>query len=483
MSGCVLVVDDIAANVKLLEAKLSSEFFEVISASSGAEALGAIERRLPDVVLLDVMMPDMDGYEACRRIKGNPRTAHLPVVMVTALSDVRDRVRGLEAGADDFLTKPVNDLALFARVRSLIRLKHTFDEWRAREHTIDQFGVLLAVAPPPSSNLAGARVLIVESQTVRTRTIASVFADDRAEVTTTATGNEALQLGAENHYDLILVSTPSDRDPLLLCTQIRTQPQTRGTPLLLVTDEDDQRRLAKALELGVNDYVIRPFDKAEVLVRARTQVRRKHYRDQIEGNYARSLTLALTDAVTSLYNRRYFDAHLATRLAGLRPGTAIGLLYIDVDSFKSVNDRHGHGAGDSVLRAVAERLKGSVRDFDLVARIGGDEFAVVVGDGGLRTVQAVSERICRRVAALPIDVPGLVGGLSANVSVGAAVASYGENTAGELIERADRAMYLAKAKGGSHFVLDVGSGESPDEASGGSRAAIRSDKNFGSAAS
>src|SRR5882724_1458761 len=148
MSARILVVDDIAANVRLLEAKLAAEYFEVVTASSGPEALELIERNAPDIVLLDVMMPEMDGFEVCTKIRANPKTRFLPVVMVTALSEPKDRVRGLEAGADDFLTKPVNDLALFARVRSLVRLKMMMDEWRMREQTSGQFDVLSGEADP-----------------------------------------------------------------------------------------------------------------------------------------------------------------------------------------------------------------------------------------------------------------------------------------------------------------------------------------------
>ena len=122
MTARILVVDDIPANVKLLEAWLSAEYFDVLTAANGPEALAICQEGSCDIVLLDVMMPGMDGFEVCRRIKNNPATAHLPVVMVTALDQPADRVRGLDAGADDFLTKPIDEVALVARVRSLARL-------------------------------------------------------------------------------------------------------------------------------------------------------------------------------------------------------------------------------------------------------------------------------------------------------------------------------------------------------------------------
>src|SRR6202165_3580708 len=127
MSARILVVDDVPANVKLLEARLSAEYFDVLTACNGAEALAICARAECDLMLLDVMMPDIDGFEVCRRLKTNPATHHIPVVMVTALDQAADRVAGLDAGADDFLTRPGADLVLIARVRSLVRLKMMTD--------------------------------------------------------------------------------------------------------------------------------------------------------------------------------------------------------------------------------------------------------------------------------------------------------------------------------------------------------------------
>ena len=163
MTARVLVVDDILSNVKLLEAKLTAEYFEVVTAFSGQEALDRMEEHEPDIVLLDVMMPGMDGFEVCRRIKSNPKSAHVPVVMVTALDQPADRVAGLEAGADDFLTKPVDDAALFARVRSLVRLKMMTDELRMREATGQNMGLIDPAESLIEADLAG-RILIIEDR-------------------------------------------------------------------------------------------------------------------------------------------------------------------------------------------------------------------------------------------------------------------------------------------------------------------------------
>src|SRR3954468_7175240 len=164
MTARVLVVDDILSNVKLLEAKLTAEYFEVVTAFNGMECLAKMEQGIPDIVLLDVMMPGMDGFEVCRRIKSNTKTTHIPVVMVTALDQPSDRVTGLDAGADDFLTKPVDDTALFARVRSLVRLKMMTDELRMREETGQSMGLSDAGETLIENPNPVGRILVVEDR-------------------------------------------------------------------------------------------------------------------------------------------------------------------------------------------------------------------------------------------------------------------------------------------------------------------------------
>src|ERR1700730_590630 len=270
MSARVLVVDDVEANVKLLEAKLSSEYFEVLSAYSGRAALEIAGCELPDVILLDVMMPRMDGFEVCRQLKANRRTADVPVVMVTALSDVSNRLRGLEAGADDFLTKPVNDIALFARVRSLVRLKRMMEELRVREGICGRFG---DGDTPVAEDTGLAGILMVEDDPFAAARMAETLLPIAGSVTRASNCAEAQALlSAEIELIIASVSIPGS-DTLRLVSQCRANETFRQLPILLIAEDRELPRLARGLDLGANDYLISPVDRNELLARTATQVR------------------------------------------------------------------------------------------------------------------------------------------------------------------------------------------------------------------
>src|SRR6201991_1115925 len=195
MTARILVVDDVPANVKLLEARLTAEYFDVATAMSGAEGLAMCERAQCDIGLLDVMMPQMDGFEACRRLKANPATHHIPVVMVTALDQASDRVKGLEAGADDFLAKPVSDVVLIARVRSLVRLKMMTDELRMRAVTSREIGIENPAREAIADTGKGGRVLVVEDRKGSYERLRSMLANEH-EVEVETDPADALFRGA-----------------------------------------------------------------------------------------------------------------------------------------------------------------------------------------------------------------------------------------------------------------------------------------------
>lgn len=451
MTARVLVVDDVELNVKLLEAKLASEYFEVISAYDGQSALDRASLEMPDIILLDVMMPRMDGFEVCRRLKANPRTADIPVVMVTALSDVADRLRGLEAGADDFLTKPANDTALFARVRSLVRLKRMMEELRLREEVCGRFS-----SDGGKDELAidagGARILVVEEQGFAASRIIGTLTPVASAVLRASSCAEAQQLLDESVELAILSLTMPDGDPLRLVSQWRAVESSRQLPILLMADDSELPRLAKGLDLGANDYLVRPVDRNELLARVRTQIRRKRLQDRLQKNYQRSLALALTDELTGLYNRRYVFAHLNELLGRMHDavgGTAVMLL--DIDHFKQVNDHHGHPAGDEVLRQLAGRAVRHVRSVDLVGRLGGEEFIVVMPETSTAGAVVGAERLRAAVAGEPFVLPSGET-LPITVSVGVAVTGEGAEQIDDLLKRADDALYAAKNAGRNRVV-------------------------------
>jgi len=462
MSARVLVVDDVLPNVKLLAAKLTREYFDVITAFNGPEALERIKKEAPDIILLDVMMPGMDGFEVCARIRADPATMHIPIVMITALSDAADRVRGLEAGADDFLTKPVNDIALFARVRSLVRLKMMMDEWRLRESTSGQFGILDQAMTVKNETAANARVLVVEDSPIDLEKIAETLRRDTDSVVAADTSAKALDLGMSEDFELIIVSlTLLHEDGLRLCSQLRSHERTRQAPILLIADEGDLSRVAKGLELGANDYLLKPIDRNELLARVRTQVRRKRYHEKLRHNYEQSLSMALTDSLTGVFNRRYVSAHLPRLLErSWESQKPVAILMFDIDHFKAVNDTYGHAVGDEVLREVANRTNRNLRNFDLVARYGGEEFIVVMPDTDRDAAYAVAERLRRRIGEETFAVTAQVAEITVTVSIGVAVVDGTGDTADAILKRADDALYQAKRSGRNRTVAS-GVAEAP----------------------
>src|SRR5262245_10415716 len=455
MTAKVLVVDDILANVRLLEAKLMAEYFEVTTAMNGLDALESVQRVKPDIVLLDVMMPGMDGIEVCRRIKSNSATLHIPVIMVTALDQPEDRIRGLEAGADDFLTKPVNDLALFCRVKSLVRLKMLTDELLSRhgpenEEFIRRCGGIGGEPDEPG------QVLLIDNRGLLHERIRAAL-DGRHQLDCVSDPQKAVLAAAEKDYELVLINLDLDGyDGLRLCSQLRSLQRTRQIPLLIIVDPDDHQRMIRALDMGVNDYLMRPIDRQELLARANTQIRRSRFTTRLRDNVQQSMELALTDALTGLYNRRHLDTQVAGLLdnAATR-GTPLSVLAIDVDYFKSVNDTHGHDAGDRVLQELAQRIRKNTRSLDLAFRTGGEEFVIVLPATDRTVALKVAERLRRSVSGRPFNVGARPGPLPITVSAGTAGFAAPSDTLEDLLKRADLALYRAKREGRNRVIADA----------------------------
>ena len=451
----MLIVDDIPSNVRLLEARLSAEYLEVLTASSGSEALAIVDSTNVDMILLDAMMPDMDGFEVCARLKANYRTHHIPVLMITALDQPSDRVRGLEVGADDFLAKPVDDIQLMARVKSLVRLKALTDELRARAQTGQEIAVEDAMRAMESINSEGGRILLIDPDARHAERIRGYLAAGN-HVDVLANPSDAALAVSGSDYELALVSMAlGDFDPLRVCSQMRTAEQSRTLPIILLAEEADRPQVVRGLDLGVNDFIMRPVERNELSARVRTQIRRQRYAVELRQSVTNSLALAVTDELTGLYNRRYFDRHLALMLDKARDQDRdMAVMLIDMDFFKAINDTHGHDTGDAVLREFADRLRRNIRGVDLACRFGGEEFVVLMPDTDYRQAHAVAERVREAVAERGFEAGG-PRTLAVTISVGVALNEGETDTPETLLKRADVALYRAKREGRNRVVFDA----------------------------
>jgi len=457
MTARVLVVDDIEANVKLLEARLTAEYFEVATARNGPDAIQICTVEGADVVLLDVMMPGMDGFEVCRHLKSNPKTQHIPIIMVTALDQPGDKIQGLEAGADDFLTKPVDDIALITRVKNLARLKTLTDEMLMRANTSEQMGLSDNSGEGAFLSGSGGRLLIVEDHERFAQRMCDTLQVEHPDITRETNPQTALMTLAEGDFDLLIVSLSlKDSDGLRLCSQVRSLDRIRHLPILVITDPGDDARLLRGLDLGVNDYLMRPIDPNEMQARVRTQIKRKRYADYLKNRLVESVEMAITDALTGLHNRRYMESHLKTLVdEAVQRGKTLSLMITDIDYFKAVNDTHGHDVGDAVLREFAIRLRRNVRGIDLACRLGGEEFVVVMPDTDLAKAFGVAERLRQQIAHEPFSNPQSEQGLKVTASVGLATLESIDDTPETLLKRADQALYCAKRDGRNRVVSDA----------------------------
>lgn len=450
MTARILVVDDIEANLRVMQAKLEARYYFVTLAQSGQAAIDMAVQELPDIILLDVMMPGMDGYEVCRRLKANVKTRHIPIVMLTALTDRDHRLRGLEAGADDFLSKPVEDFALFARIDALNRYNLIADELRMRDATNPQD---TALTEPERRLLSQpGRLLIVDQNNSEARRIAEALKRVGHEAETWADAQESGKTFKDVDV-MVLALSDQGHDALKLLARMKSLRDSRNFSVIVTCSNADHETAAQSLRIGASDIILTPLDLQELQARVATQLRRKRFLQILRQRVDSGLEMAVIDSLTGLFNRRYLLESLKLWMSrSAQDHKPISIVAFDIDHFKSVNDAFGHEAGDVVLQEFADRLRSNIRPKDIACRPGGEEFLVIMPETSSEYAMRGAERIRLAIAAEPFLVERTQQDIHVTVSAGVATNTGSGETLADFLHRADQALYKAKQSGRNRSV-------------------------------
>lgn len=455
MAGRILIADNVATNRIVLKVKLSSAFYDVIQAASGQQALDAAREEHPDLIIIDAQMPEMDGITVCEALRADPITEHIPVIMITSSSDTTSKLRALKAGADDILFKPLDELTLLARVRSLLRACGTADELRLRASTCKDLGFAEAKAV---FDMPGNVALIAahKETALRWRSLLETKVSDRINI---LSRNEALQSLYNGPVpDMFIIAGDLDHpdEGLRLLSELKSRVETRYAPVLMVLKQPSHPQAVVALDLGASDLIGDDFDPEELALRVKTQIKRKRQSDRLRESVQDGLRMAVIDPLTGLYNRRYALPHLGHIVErASQTKRSFAVMILDLDRFKSVNDSFGHAAGDEVLVEVAKRIRDNLRGVDLVARIGGEEFLIAMPDTSLAVVRIAAERLRHAVEQTPIPISAAPHSINVTLSIGVAMGDGQSHNLTELLARADRALFTAKSDGRNQVTVSL----------------------------
>ncbi|MGE0736975.1 MAG: diguanylate cyclase [Alphaproteobacteria bacterium] len=452
MTARLLIVDGTGGLGPLAE-KLRNEFFDVQTIADRTLAPAAARDTGADLIAVAAQRNDRAGaWMLTRALRADPVSGHVPILLFDDAANQMERCEGLEAGADDILPQDAPMPLLLARIRALVRQKLLLDELRLREDTGLRLGLESGGETMQSQRLAGAKLVVVASD--RDGDLFRALAKHAAyELNCMPPENvDVAAIEAAMPDAVVLVLADVDAG-LRLAGRLRSLANLRHVPVVVAIAGGEPWKAGRAYEAGASDVVQWPAEGREIAARLSLLVRRKRHFDQLRENYRRSLDLVVRDSLTGLHNRRYLETHFANQVRhAAATGKILGLLMIDIDRFKSINDKHGHAIGDEVLRIVAERLLFGVRDYDLVARFGGEEFMVIMQNVDEAEAMKIAERLRRTVADRPFTVPGLgAAALPVTVSIGMAL-TQDAPTPGELFLTADEALYAAKRAGRNKVV-------------------------------
>ena len=446
----ILIVDDEPLNVKLLAAMIPSEQYDTVLACSGEEALKIVTDVPPDLILLDIMMPGLTGYEITRILKSDPESQDIPIVLVTAFGGTDSEIKGLEAGADEFLNKPVNKTELLARVKSLLRLRQYKQQINARTCSINSIINKKEEKNFSEKEIDLPSILIVEDNKIDEKLLQRYLQGEPYQIKLAKDGEEAISRAQQERIDVILLDLILPRkNGFEVCRTLKEMKSTQNIQIVAITGLSDLESKLKGIELGVDDYLIKPVNMHVLRTRVKALVKKKALLDKLCDRYEMAVHSAITDKLTGLYNRRYFDYFLELEIKrSSRQQASLALLMIDIDDFKQINDTFGHLFGDTILNQLGELLKTQIRETDMAARYGGEEFAVVMSSTGLEKAVQIGERIRQTIQSYSFGDKNFL----MTASIGIAMYPSDADSFNQLIEKSDSSLYKAKRTGKDRVV-------------------------------
>ncbi len=453
MSGQILVVDDLSLSRMVLRAKLTAACYNAVLAADAQTALGLARAHQPDLVLLDHGLPDVSGVELCGLLRADPRTSNIPIILITADAGRDTRLRALRAGADDVLTKPLDEALLMSRVRALLRRNAIQTELRDQAAPALCRGMAEAQAHFPVKPLVALICNPPETGTGQSALVQTIGAGLH-DISMTLP--EVLGLSSDARLPDVFLLAPEValRHGLDVVSDLCSRPVTRRIPVVVMLPAGMESLGAMALDLGASDVLRVPLDAEEASLRLEMVAASKSKTDELRHAVGQELGLAARDPLTGLFNRRHGIARLTELVDAARhdPSRPFATLLIDLDHFKRVNDDFGHIAGDEVLIEATRRMREVTRVDDVLARYGGEEFLLLLPGTGLNEARSIAARVCARIEQAPYRLQAGQTLLRLTASVGVAIHTGADaaSTAGTvraLIDRADLAMRQAKRTG------------------------------------
>lgn len=457
MSGKILIVDDLATNRIILKARLSAAYYQVIQARSGDEAIRLATTEHPDLLLVNARLPDMDGVAFIQALRQSEGPSKLPVVMLIPENAPNLRLELLHAGVSDVFEKPLEEPLLMAKLRSLLRQKNAHSDLQLHTELTESYGL----AEDSRAFQRQGKLAVISTDKSRVISLRAALARHH-QFDVTVFENDAIGCfhTDASQPDVFLFSIgAADREAsLALMAEIQTNPHTRHCRIMARLHSDALLLAPTLLDMGAHDIVTEATDPAEMLMRLRILTDQKHQTDRLRNQLHKRLKAAVIDPLTGLYNRRYALPYLNRMVAGITCDSAdFAVMVADLDHFKQVNDTYGHAAGDTVLTCIAQLLRQSLRDEGMIARIGGEEFLIVLPNTNRSEARQTAGRLRRLIQRTPIPLGPSHDPIHVTTSIGVTLCGPSSDavrpTADKLLGQADRALYGAKAEGRNTVTL------------------------------